>query len=196
VKDRYELVLAGTGGQGTILAGVILGDAAATYDGKNAAQTAAYGPAARGGFCKSEVVISDVPIDYPKVSRADLLLAMSQEAYDEYGRDLCNDGLLILDSDLVLRVPERPAYCVPITRVAEEKVGRALAANIVALGLVVGLTGVVSPKAVRAALASRAPKGSEEVNFKALQAGLDLAEELKMDVQTAHDVGQADGRGV
>ena len=175
MKHRYEVVLAGTGGQGVILAGVILADAAATYDGRNAAQTAAYGPEARGGFCKAEVVISDEPIDYPKVSQADLLVAMSQEACDQYAQDLRGDGLLIVDSVLVHRVPRAAACRIPITQIAEEKVGRALVANIVALGLVVGLTGVVSQEAIRAALAARAPKASEQLNLKALQAGFELA---------------------
>jgi len=162
-----------------ILAGVILAEAAATYDGKNVAQTQSYGPAARGGACKAEVVISDEEIDYPKVTEADLLLAMSQEACDKYCQDL-EGGVLIVDSILVDQVSTAHAYRVPITKIAEEATGRRLTANIVALGLMVGLTGVVSREAIESAVAARAPKGTQELNLKALHAGLQLAENLKV----------------
>ncbi len=175
---RYEVLLAGQGGQGVILAGVILAQAAATYDGRNAAQTQSYGPAARGGLCSAEVVISDEDIDYPKVTRADLLLAMSQEACDGYCHQLKEDGTLIVDSILVDRVERAGAVSVPLTRIAEQATGRRLTANLVALGLIVGLTGVVSLHAMESALSARAPKGTRELNLKALHAGLQAAENL------------------
>jgi len=176
MSTRYEVLLAGRGGQGLILAGVILAEAAATYDGKNVAQTQSYGPAARGGACKAEVVISDEEIDYPKVTEADLLLVMSQEACDKYCQNLAGGGVLIVDSILVDQVSIAHAYRVPITKIAEEATGRCLTANIVALGLIVGLTGVVSREAIESAVAARAPKGTQELNLKALHAGLQLAE--------------------
>jgi 2-oxoglutarate ferredoxin oxidoreductase subunit gamma len=154
---------------------VILAEAAAVYDGKNAAQMQSYGPAARGGVVRAEVVISDGPIDYPKVTAADLLLAMSQEAYDQYCSERTQGGILVVDSILVDRVPAEQAHCIPITRIAEEATGRRVAANIVALGLVVGLTGIVSTEAVTSAVSARAPKGTEELNLKALRAGLHVA---------------------
>ncbi len=180
MSTRYEVLLAGQGGQGLILAGVILAEAAATYDGKNVAQTQSYGPAARGGACKAEVVISDERIDYPKVTEANLLLALSQEACDKYCQDLRQDGVLIVDSILVHQVPTARAYRVPITKIAEEATGRRLMANIVALGLMVGLTGIVSREAIESAVAARAPTGTQELNLKALHAGLQLAENLKV----------------
>ncbi len=179
---RYEIRLAGEGGQGLILAGVILAEAAAIYDGKNAAQTQSYGPEARGGASKSEVVISEGEIDYPKVIEADLLLAMSQEACDKYYHNLKRDGILIVDSVNVSRVPTSKAYRVPITRLAEEATGRRLVANVVSLGVIVGLTGIVSRQAIEAAVSARAPRGTKELNLRALEAGFRAAEELKAQV--------------
>jgi 2-oxoglutarate ferredoxin oxidoreductase subunit gamma len=176
---QYEIRLAGAGGQGMILAGLILAEAAAIYDGKNASQSQSYGAEARGGASKSEVIISDSEIIYPKVTNADLLLCMSQEAYDRYSRELKEDGALIVDSVNVERVPSDRAYRVPITKIAEEATGRRITANVVGLGLVVGLTRVVSKKAIEAAVSARAPTGTEEMNLKALAAGLEKAEELK-----------------
>ena len=176
---RYEIRLAGEGGQGLILAGVILAEAAAVYDGRNAAQTQSYGPEARGGASKSEVIISDGEIDYPKVIDADLLLAMSQEACDKYFCDLKKNGILIVDTVNVDRVPLDHAYRVPITRIAEEATGSYLRANMVALGLIVGLTGVVSKEAIEAAVAARVPPGTQELNLQALRVGLEEADRLK-----------------
>ncbi|MDI7274531.1 MAG: 2-oxoacid:acceptor oxidoreductase family protein [Anaerolineae bacterium] len=185
---RVEVRLAGEGGQGLILAGVILAEAAAVYDGLHATQTQSYGPEARGGASKSEVVISDEEIDYPKVIEADLLLAMSQEACDRYVSNLQRDGLLIVDSTHVTRLPlDRRAIEAPITRLAEEATGRRITANVVALGVLVGLSGVVSRQAIQSAVRERAPKGTEEVNLKALAAGLDWAE------RHAQEVAPSDG---
>jgi len=176
---QYEIRLAGEGGQGLILAGAILVEAAATYDGKNAAQTQSYGPEARGGFSGAEVVISDEEIDYPKVTEADALLAMSQEAFDRYWQNLKSGGILITDSLLVRHVPLANAYRLPITQIAERVTGRHVMATIVALGLLVGLTNVVSEISIESALLARAPQGTEELNLRALRAGLALARELK-----------------
>ena len=176
---RFEIRLAGAGGQGMILAGLILAEAAAIHDGKNASQSQSYGAEARGGASRSEVIISDSEIIYPKVTDADLLLCMSQEAYDRYSHELRKDSILIVDSVNVERVPAGRAYWVPITEIAEEATGRRITANMVGLGLVVGLTRVVSRRAIEAAVLARAPQGTEEMNLKALAAGLEKAEELK-----------------
>lgn len=179
LDDRYEIRLAGEGGQGLILAGLILAEAAAIYDGKNATQTQSYGPEARGGASRSEVIIASGEIDYPKVIKSDLLLAMSQEACDKYYYDLKKDGVLIVDSVNVGRVPTTRAYRVPITQIAEEATGRRVTANIVSLGLIVGLSGAVSQKAIEATVRTRAPKGTEKLNLAALAAGLKEAARLK-----------------
>jgi 2-oxoglutarate ferredoxin oxidoreductase subunit gamma len=177
-NGRIEIRLAGEGGQGMILAGVILAEAAAIYDGKNVVQTQTYGPEARGGASKAEVVISNEPIDYPEVISADVLVAMSQEACDKYASNLKKDGLLIVDIDKVKRVPLTSAIKIPITRAAIESSGKAITANVVALGVLVGLTGIVSREAIEKAILVRAPKGTEEMNYKALERGFAEAEAL------------------
>ncbi|GAB4476682.1 MAG: 2-oxoacid:acceptor oxidoreductase family protein [Anaerolineales bacterium] len=176
--ERFEIRLAGEGGQGMILAGVILAEAAAIYDEKYVVQTQTYGPEARGGASKAEVVISDEPIDYPEVLYADVLVAMSQEACDKYASNLKKDGLLIVDVDKVKRVPLTSAIKLPITRAALESTGKAITANVVALGILVGLTGVVTREAIEKAIMARAPKGTEEMNYKALERGFLEAEKL------------------
>ena len=174
---RTEIRLAGEGGQGMILAGIILAEAAAIYDGKNAVQTQSYGPEARGGASKAEVIISAGEIDYPKVISADVLVVMSQEGCDKYASMLGKQGMLIVDEDKVLRVPTSHAIKVPITKLASESTGRAITANVVALGVLVGLTQVVSRQAIEKAVTARAPKGTEGMNRAALAAGFAAAEQ-------------------
>jgi len=176
--SRYEVRLAGEGGQGLILAGLILAEAAAIHEGKNVTQTQSYGPEARGGASRSEVVISDEEIDYPRVLQADLLLAMSQEAFDKFSPQVKESGIILVDSINVSGVSDPRAFKIPITAMAEEVTGKRITASILALGLIVGLTGVVSEKAIRAAVAARAPRGTEEMNLKALEAGLKKGREL------------------
>jgi len=176
--DRTEIRLAGEGGQGMILAGVILAEAAAVYDGQNAVQTQSYGPEARGGASKAEVVISAQQIHYPEVISADVLVALSQEACDRYASNLKKGGLLIVDRDQVGRIPVNSAIRAPIMALAESVTGRAITANVVALGLLVGLTGVVSRQSIEAAVSARAPKGTESINLAALAAGFDEARRI------------------
>lgn len=177
--ERFEVRLAGEGGQGLILAGIILAEAAVVYDHRNACQTQSYGPEARGGTSRSEVIISDGPIDYPKVIAADVLLAMSQEACDKYGHDLKPDGIRIVDAGHVQRVAAARTYSVPITHLAQEASGRTITANVVGLGLLAGITGIVSRRALEAAVAARAPRGTLELNLRALAAGFAAAEALE-----------------
>lgn len=176
--DRIEIRLAGEGGQGMILGGIILAEAAAIYDGKQVIQTQSYGPEARGGASKAEVVIGIGEIDYPEVIHADVLVALSQEACDRYAANVKKNGLLIVDEEKVGRVPVTHAIKAPITRLAVEATGKAITANVVALGVLVGLTGVVSRNAIEKAVLARAPKGTEEMNRKALAEGFAVAERL------------------
>ena len=178
LEDRYEVRLAGEGGQGMILAGVILAEAAAVHDGLNAVQTQSYGPEARGGASRAEVVIAQGEIDYPKVMVADFLLCMSQEACDKFYTQVKDDGCIVVDSSNVSRVPSHRALAVPITRLAEEATGRRITASIVALGVLSGLSGVVSKEALENAVLDRVPAGTEEINRKALAAGFAEAERL------------------
>lgn len=175
---RFELRLAGTGGQGAILAGIILADAA-IREGKNVVQTQSYGPEARGGASRSEVVIATQEIDHPKVLRPVVTLCMSQEACDRYGEQTREGGLLILDSDHVSRSSTTQAVRVPLTSLAREVTGRAIVANVVGLGLLAGLTEIVSRESLEESVRSHAPKGTAELNLQALDAGYREASKIK-----------------
>jgi 2-oxoglutarate ferredoxin oxidoreductase subunit gamma len=176
MASRTEVRLAGEGGQGMILAGIILAEAAAIYDHKMAIQTQSYGPEARGGASKSEVVIADGEIDHPEVLNADVVVTLSQEAYDKYAAGVKSGGLLIVDDEKVHTIIAPEAVRIPISRLAFETTGRAITANTVALGVLVGLTGVVSRQAIEKAVTARAPRGTEEMNMKALAAGFAAAQ--------------------
>jgi 2-oxoglutarate ferredoxin oxidoreductase subunit gamma len=171
MDTRTEIRLAGEGGQGMILAGIILAEAAAIYDGKQATQTQSYGPEARGGASRAEVVISDGEIDHPEVLAPDVVIALSQEAYRKFAKSVRPDGFLIVDEDRVVVEPGVEAVKIPVTRLALETTGKTITANTVALGVLVGLTGVVSRQAIEKAVTARAPKGTEEMNRRALEAG-------------------------
>lgn len=171
-----QIRLSGSGGQGVITAAIIMAEAAVA-EGKEAVQTQSYGPEARGGASKAEVIISDAPIYHPKVTNPDLLLAMTQQAADKYIKDLAADGILVIDEDLV---PNPPVHAhlvrVPITRMAVEEVGKDLFANIIALGVVSKIANIVSLDAVREAVASRVPPATIEKNMEALELGFKAAE--------------------
>ena len=171
---RYEIRLAGSGGQGLILAGIILAEAAGVYDGKFVCQTQSYGPEARGGASKAEVVISDAAIDYPKAIQPDVLLALNQKSLEAFSADLKPGGLLLVDADLVKEAPASRVLALPFTRIAREA-GRVMAANIVALGALAQLTGAVSLQSLTAAVLARVPKGTEDLNRRALAAGVAAA---------------------
>ncbi len=179
MDKRTEIRLAGEGGQGMILAGIILAEAAAIYDGKQATQTQSYGPEARGGASRSEVVISDGEIDHPEVLSADVVVALSQAAYNKFAKTVHAGGLLIVDEDRVAVHNDFSGVKVPVARIAQETTGKTITANTVALGVLVGLTGVVSREALEKAVLARAPKGTEGMNRKALAAGFAAAEGIK-----------------
>ena len=193
--SRYEIRLSGSGGQGLILMGIILAEAVGIYDGKYVAQTQSYGPEARGGSSKSEVIVSDEEIDYPKVMSLDLLLAMNQRSCDEFYPDLKPEGLLIVDSTFVTQVPSPKAFQIPFTRIAREKFKREVVANIIALGALSQLTPIVSAKGVESAVLARVPKGTEKLNRDALRAGMNAAKRAKkasMDSEVAPEVSEED----
>ena len=165
----------GTGGQGLITAGIILAEAA-LLDGKMAIQSQSYGPEARGGSSKAEVIISDEAIHFGRVMHPETLLVMSQEAADKYSADCTPDSLIITDSLFVENVPvSAHRVDLPITRTAVSTCGKALFANIVALGAVAALTHCVSIESLTKAVLDRVPKGTEDANKKALAAGIALA---------------------
>lgn len=175
MTQRYEVRLSGSGGQGLIMAGIILAEAAGIYDGKHVCQTQSYGPEARGGASKAEVVISESEIDYPKAMKPDLLLAMNQKACDSYFFDLKPNGTLIVDSTFVKQMPTSRAIAIPFTQIARTELKKEMAANIVALGAITKITGIVSLKSLEAAVLKRVPRGTEDLNRKALEAGIEAA---------------------
>ena len=176
---RVEFRLSGSGGQGLLLAGIVLAEAA-ILDDKNAVQTQSYGPEARGGSSKAEVVISDEDIDYPKATDPDYLLALTAESYRTYGSIMGSAGgrgLIIVDSSVPLsgEVKAR-TVSVPILATAAEKIGKKVVANIVALGVLGGLSKAASRESLEQAVQSRVPKGTEALNLSALRAGFELAD--------------------
>ena len=179
--DRFEIRLSGSGGQGIILASIILAEAAGIFEGYHVSQTQSYGPEARGGKCKAEVVISSKQIDYPIAVQLDMMLAMNQASCDAYYYDFKPNGLLLVDSGLVEQVPTSRVVELPFTNIAREVAGKALFANIVALGVLGHLCPVLSVNNLEAALAARAPKGTKKLNAKALQAGIKAAEEFDLE---------------
>lgn len=170
---RKQIRLSGSGGQGVITAAIIYAEAAVA-EGKEAVQSQSYGPEARGGASKSEVIIDDGPIYHPHVSVPDVVLAMTQKAADKYYGDLNPEGVLVLDTDLV---PEPPAFKnvirIPITKLAVEELGKSLFANIVALGALTKIIGLVDLETVKTAVSHRVPPHTIEQNMKALQLGYD-----------------------
>ncbi len=172
-REFVEVRFGGSGGQGVVLMGIILA-VAANHDHRCVVQTESYGPEARGGFSRSDVIISNSAIDYPKLESADLLVALSQDSADGYTRSLRRDGILIYDSEKVPNPPPFPGTSVglPFTRLAKEETGRPQPANVLALGVVVKITGLVSVESLRKAVVETVPRGTVDVNSRALARGL------------------------
>jgi 2-oxoglutarate ferredoxin oxidoreductase subunit gamma len=173
--NTREIRFGGVGGQGIVLAGRLLGRAAALFDGKDAVCTQTYGPEARGGASRADVVISDGPVDYPFVTDADILAVFFQEAYTRFRSRLRPGGTLIIDTGLVKPSAEDENVCgLPATQIAEE-LGSRVVANIVMLGYLVEKTGVVSRESIEQAIRTTVKKSLVDLDLKALQAGMALA---------------------
>ena len=179
--DRYEIRLSGSGGQGIILASIILAEAAGIFEDYHVSQTQSYGPEARGGKCKSEVVISSRQIDYPKTVQIDMMLAMNQASCDAYCFGFKPNGLLVVDSGLVEQVPTSRVVGLPFTKIARESVGNEMVANIVALGAFGFVCPILSVDSIEAAMDARVPRGTKKLNSKALQAGISAAKKFDLD---------------
>ena len=179
---RTEIRIGGFGGQGVILAGIILGKAASIFDKNEAVQTQSYGPEARGGASKCEVVIGDNEIDYPKVQSPDILVAMSNEALIKYIVDLKDEGTLIVDPDTTDIEDVRDfidqhnikVFKAPATKTANDEIGLKIVANIVMVGAITKITGVISENAAVEAIKDSVPAGTEEKNIGAFNAGYNL----------------------
>ncbi len=180
--SRYEIRFSGSGGQGLITAAIIFAEAVGVYGEKYVCQTQSYGPEARGGKSKAEVVISDQPIDYPKALELNILLAMNQAACDAYFFDLHPNGLLVVDSSLVEQFPTSRIIAIPFTEIARDEIGKTMVANMVALGAIGVLSGQVSVENLDRSLLSRVPPGTEEINKRALLRGVE--EGSKVDINT------------
>jgi 2-oxoglutarate ferredoxin oxidoreductase subunit gamma len=185
---RTEIRIAGFGGQGVVLAGVLLGTAAAVADGRRAVQTQSYGAAARGGGARSEVVVSDDPIIYPRVTHPDIMVAMSEEAMKKYGPDMRPGGFLIIDSDLVKDVNREDVRLVgvPASNLATQELGRTIVANIVMLGVLVAKTGVVSAAGMETAIRDNVPPKTIDLNLKAFRKGLELGKAAPIQEPVGH----------
>lgn len=174
---HLEIKLGGFGGQGIILAGYILGKAASIYDKRNATLTQSYGPESRGGACSAQVIIADEAIDFPEVLHPDILAIMSKEAYEKYIPDVARNGIVLFDEDLVDNNQElsksMKCYAIPATRIAEE-LGKKITANIIMLGFMVAITGIVNKESMEKAITTSIPKGTEELNLEAFTKGYEF----------------------
>lgn len=176
MADRKEVRLAGAQNHGMIEAGLILQEAAAIYDDLNAHHVQSYGPEARSNAARSEVIISDGDIDYPKATQLDVLLVTTQEALERYCRDLKSTAILIVDEDVDTNaVSDYTVHRLALLSTAERELQKPNLVHIVALGVVVELSGVVTKPAIEAAVKDHVPRGGEEGHLKALEAGYALA---------------------
>ncbi len=180
-NNKTEIRLAGFGGQGIVLAGHILGKAAALYEQLQAVFTQSYGPEARGGACSADVIISNAKIFYPKVSSPRILVLMSEEAKHTYGRQMSDQAMILIDEDLV-QMETAPKGCrlykIPATRLAE-KLGRNIVANIVMLGFLTSVAEVVGYEAMKQALFDSIPSGTEDLNLRAFEKGYEYGKKQK-----------------
>jgi len=179
--QRTEIRLSGFGGQGIILAAYILGKAAALHDHKNATMTQNYGPESRGGACSGQVIISDAPVSYPRLTHPNVVVAMSQEAYTKYAGELVDGGLLLIDQDLVHvngGKSNARMFSIPATRIAEKGLNRKMVANIVMLGFLAALDASVSSESMRRSIRESVPKGSEDLNLNAFERGFEYGKQL------------------
>jgi len=170
-----EIRLAGSGGQGIILAGLVLTEAVGVLEGREVAMVQSYGPEARGGASKAEIIISDLPIDYPLCTRVDLLLAMTQDAADVFCWDLKPNALIIVDRDLVPHPPASRAIALPLTAAARDRLNSPMAANVIALGVISEITDLVSRRSLEKVLLRKLSTEKEALNKKALSLGIRMA---------------------
>ncbi|HUC28746.1 MAG TPA: 2-oxoacid:acceptor oxidoreductase family protein [Candidatus Acidoferrum sp.] len=168
-----EIRIAGFGGQGVILSAIVLGKAASIYENGFATMTQNFGPEARGGACSAQLVVSDTPVLYPYTTQPDIMVIMSQEAYNRFANDLKPGGMLIIEEDLV-RVSnlnrDKKVYSIPATRFAEE-LGKRMVLNAVMVGFFTAVTQLLGADAVRKAVADSMPPNFRELNLKAFEKG-------------------------
>lgn len=176
---RFEICLSGHGGQGMVLGGKILAEAIALHSDNNVVQTQSYGPEARGGASRSEIVVSDEPIDYPKITKLDLLLAFNQQSCDRYIRNLKENGILLIDPFGVKNIPKGKfrLYSISITHLAKAELGKIIYGNAIALGAICAISDIVSKESLEQVLLSYVPEKTREANKNALELGYKKGEE-------------------
>ncbi len=185
-----EIRIAGFGGQGVILSAIVLGKAASIFQGAFATMTQNFGPEARGGACSAQLIVSDSPVLYPYVTKPDILVVMSQEAYLKFGSELKDGGTLIVEQDLV-RVTNSPAqtkvFSIPATRLAEE-LGKRMVLNIVMVGFFTAVSQLLEVSAVRDAVADSVPEAYRELNLRAFDKGYEFGVQALTTKQPAAEV--------
>lgn len=174
--ERCRLVFSGSGGQGVITAAIILAEAAVLYENLVAVQSQAYGPEARGGATRSDVIIADTPIYFPKVIQPNVLVSLTQEAYNKFSPIIRPGGLLLTDNRFVHthRHVDARQVELPIYKTVMQEVGKSIVFNICMLGALIGLTDLVKTSSIMAALQTRVPANLLDVNRQALDIGLEL----------------------
>jgi 2-oxoglutarate ferredoxin oxidoreductase subunit gamma len=177
-SSRVEVRLAGSGGQGIVLAGLVLAEAVGIYAGREVAMVQSYGPEARGGASKAEIIVSDEAIDYPLCTSVDVFLALTQEAADAYCGDLSPHAWVVVDKDLVSHPPGGAAISLPIISATRKRLGKDMVTNITALAALCELTGLVGKRSLERALLARVPSGTQDLNRKALNLGQRLAKDF------------------
>ncbi|WP_319522707.1 2-oxoacid:acceptor oxidoreductase family protein [uncultured Desulfosarcina sp.] len=179
--ERCRMVFSGSGGQGVITAAIILAEAAVLHEGLEAVQTQAYGAAARGGATRSDVIVADSPIDFPKVIQPNVLVCLTQEAYTKFCDIIRPGGLLLTDPRYV--TPQLKVDAIqrelPMYETVMDKIGKPIVFNICMLGAVVGLTGLVQPESIIKVLEQRIPSNFLEMNKQALDLGLEMGKRKK-----------------
>ncbi len=177
-RSKIEITLSGAGGQGIVVAGYVIVYAAGILEGREVVQVISYGPEARLGSSRSDVIISDSPIAYPKVKTPDIMLIMNQESYNKLHNNLKEGGVLIVDTTFVEGVQEESAYKVPFTRYAREEIGSPVVANMMALGFMSRLTGIIKIESLKQAIQDKVKKSFVTLNLQAVEKGVHLAEDF------------------
>ncbi|MBN2341991.1 MAG: 2-oxoacid:acceptor oxidoreductase family protein [Deltaproteobacteria bacterium] len=173
--SKTDIRICGMGGQGVIMSGMVIGKAASIYQNKWSTMIQSFGPEARGSTCAAQVMIAESPIGYPYIRKSDVFMVFSQAGYEKYVNELKPEGMLVYEDELVTldeRVPGSVTTCgIPATRIAQEQIGKVITFNMVMLGFLAQNSNFISFDAIRKSIIDSVPKGTEETNLKAFDAG-------------------------
>ncbi len=179
---RTRLVFSGSGGQGVITAAIILAEAAVIHEGMNATQSQTYGAAARGGATRSDVILSDAEIHFPEVTQPNILVCLTQEAYTSFSPIVRPGGVLLTDSRFVTTFKKVDAKQIelPVYETVMEKIGKPIVFNISVLGALIGITELIDPASIMEVVKTRVPRDFVEMNSRALELGLTMGAQHKL----------------